>query len=219
MESGMNRGPERFAPLAGVVFFVLVFVAFAVLGNGSPEPDAATDTVASFYRANAVKQALSAYALILAVPFLVIFVSALRTRLAEIEAPKTWRHLAFAGGLIAATGFLASAATVVALTDAARNHFPPLVMQGMNTLSADSFPIFVAGLGIMSLGSAGGVLGGAGLPRWLGWLALAIGIACFIPYVSILGFIASAIWTVIASVALFRANAPDRQTDGASPAN
>lgn len=201
----MARGPVRLAPLAGIVFVVLVVIAF-VLGGESPEADAPARQIASFYSENEIQQALSAYVLILAVPFLVIFGSALRGALSVAEGSgATWANVAFAGAVISATGFLVGAATVVSLTDGAEHGFPPEVMQAINAVSSDTFPIFVGGLGIMLLGAAGAILGGVGLARWLGWLALVIGVAIFVVYVSFFAFAAAGIWTIIASVVLYRA--------------
>ena len=67
----------------------------------------------------------------------------------------------------------------------------------------------------MLLGAGGGILGGAGLPKWLGWLALVVGVACFIPYVGFLGFIASTLWIVLTSVVLFRG---PKRTEGTTDA-
>jgi hypothetical protein len=44
------------------------------------------------------------------------------------------------------------------------------------------------------------------LPRWLGWIALILGIALFIPYaeVSFFALVVTLLWIIVASVMLYR---------------
>ena len=65
---------------------------------------------------------------------------------------------------------------------------------------------FNTAFGVMRLGAAGVILSGAA-PRWLGWSALVLGIAIFIPFVDFFALLATLLWIVVASVALSRSEA------------
>jgi hypothetical protein len=57
----------------------------------------------------------------------------------------------------------------------------------------------------MMLGAAGWLLGRERIQGWLGWAALVLGVGLLVPFVGFLALLLSAVWIVIASVALFRA--------------
>ena len=57
------------------------------------------------------------------------------------------------------------------------------------------------------LGAGGSLLARTRLYRWLGWAALAPGIALFIPFVDFVALLLSGVWILVASVTLFREQA------------
>ena len=50
---------ERFAPLAGVAFFILVIASFATFGDGPPGADEPVREITSFWADNDAKLAVS----------------------------------------------------------------------------------------------------------------------------------------------------------------
>ena len=60
-----------------------------------------------------------------------------------------------------------------------------------------------SGLGVLMLGAAGLMLSSAS--RWLGWTALVLACALFIPFADFFAMMATGIWIVVVSVALARA--------------
>ena len=56
------------------------------------------------------------------------------------------------------------------------------------------------------LGAAGLLLTETPLPRWLGWIALLLGIALFIPYAEadFFALVITLLWIIVASVMLYR---------------
>src|SRR2546425_124450 len=55
--------------------------------------------------------------------------------------------------------------------------------------------------------AAASLLARTRLYRWLGWAALAPGIALFIPFVDFVALVLSGVWILVASVTLFREQA------------
>ena len=69
--------------------------------------------------------------------------------------------------------------------------------------------MWVPGIGIMLLGAAFPLMREARTWRVLGWIALVLGICCFIPFASFFGFLASGIWIAITSVLLYLGGTAD----------
>jgi hypothetical protein len=63
----------------------------------------------------------------------------------------------------------------------------------------------------MMLGAGGSLLARTRprtrLYRWLGWAALVLGIALFIPFVDFVALLLSGVWIIVTSVMLFRERA------------
>jgi hypothetical protein len=196
---------ERLAPLTGVIFVVLVLVAFIPLGGDTPGSHASTQKVADFYSKHTHREALAAYALALSVPLLVFFTSSVHRALRTAGGRGRLATAAFGGGLLSAVGFAVAAAIHFALADAADKTSSVGATQPLNVLDNDSFIPFVAGLGILLLGSGIATLRYGGLlPRWLGWAGAIVGVAIFIPFVGFFGFGLSGIWVIAASIVLYQ---------------
>lgn len=201
-------GLTRLLPLSGIVFVVVTIVAFTAIGGSTPDAKDSPDKIASFYGAHHSKETAAAYVVTWAVPFLVFFGISLATALwlPGGGASNIWQRILIAGTAVAAAGFLATAAVHLALADGGNHHYSTLALQALNGLDADIYPVFTSGLGIMLLGAAGSMIPQA--DRWLGWIALVLGIAIFTP----LGFFAllgSGVWIIATSLVLFMRRAGD----------
>ena len=71
---------ERFAPLTGVLFFVLVLIGF-LLGGDTPGADDSAAKVDAFYSDHHDKQAIAALIIAIGAGFLPFFAGTLRRRL------------------------------------------------------------------------------------------------------------------------------------------
>ena len=60
----------------------------------------------------------------------------------------------------------------------------------------------------MMLGAAGLLLTETVLPRWLGWLALVLGVALFIPFADFIALIIALLWIIVVSVMLYLGATP-----------
>jgi hypothetical protein len=199
---------RRVLPLSGIVFVVLAVGAVAGLGGDTPDDDASASEVLSFYDAHTVRQSIAAFVFAASVPFLVFFAVSLAATVWSEGAnrPEIWRHVLIGGSAVAGATLIIAAWLHFALADGADNNLSGETLQGLNELDASSWMAFNAGLGVMMLGAAGCVIprARAALPVWLGWAALVLGIALFIPWADFPALILTLLWIIVVSVMLFR---------------
>jgi hypothetical protein len=195
--------------LSGLASAILLTIAFAGFSQTTPETSETAAQVKAFYVDHASRQQAAAYLVALAVPFLIFFAAAVRAALIESGDGKSrlWANLFFGGALMAGVGFLVSAGFHLALTSSPED-FSASSMQALNALDSESWVAFAGGLGIMLFGAAGAMLPAASGVRWLGWIALVLGVLIFTP-VGLFAFMGSGLWIALTSVALtMRLRAP-----------
>jgi hypothetical protein len=71
-------------------------------------------------------------------------------------------------------------------------------------LDAGSWVAWNGAFGVMMLGAAGCVITRARAHVWLGWAALVIGIALFIPFADFFALILMLVWIIVVSIILAR---------------
>jgi hypothetical protein len=196
---------KRLFPLSGVAFVVLVVLAILVVGGSTPGTDDSAAKVASFYADNEVRQFIAPFMLAATVPLLLFFAVGLATALSQPDGRwSTWGHVAIAGAILTGGAILATALIHFALADvASRDQFSPDAALALNTLDGSTWVAFNAGFGVLMLGAAGAFLT-AGVMRWLGWIALVLGVAAFIPVADFFALLATLLWIVVAGVILAR---------------
>jgi len=195
----------RFAPLTGIVFVVLLIVGFGVLSGDTPSSDDGAPKIISFYNDHQGKEIAAGAVVALAVVFLALFVVALRDYLKGDGGGGYWPTVALVGGAVSVAGFFAALGVHAALIDGADQHISPDAMVALNALDNWDFFGFVAPLAIMMFGVAGSILkGGAALPKWLGWVALVIGILYFAGPFGWFAFLLTGIWIITASIMMYR---------------
>ena len=210
---------QRLAPLSGIVFVVLVFLAFVVVEGDTPGIDDPGSKITSFYHDDQGKHIAAIILVGLASLFLAIFVASLREYLRSPGAGDFWTTVALVGGTVAVAGFLVAVGIHLALVDGGDKNISPDAMVALNAIDNDNFFAFSLPLGIMLLGAAGATLkAGAALPRWLGWAALVLFVLFFTP-VGFAAFALSGIWIIIASIVMYQhAGATAVPTGPAAPA-
>jgi hypothetical protein len=204
--SETGRGTaERLLCLSGAVFVILTVLAIVVLGGDTPSDGASAAKVASFYDAHQHRQVAAAFVLATALPFLVIFGAVLALALwpAESRRRPVWQVVLFGGTVLAAAAFALSAFIHFALADGA-DKLAAGTLQGLNVLDADNWIAFNSALGVMMLGAAGSLIPRARAHRVLGWIALVVGIALFIPFADFFALLLTGIWMIVVSVMLYR---------------
>jgi len=200
---------ERLAPLTGIVFVAIAVVVFAV-GGSTPGDHDTVQEVQSFYGQHHDKHTALAFILAFSIPFLLFFVSILRYELRSAGGTGQLANAAFGGGVLAAVGFGILAFVHFALADAAANANTIATAQVLNVLDNSDFIPVAAGTGVLVLGAGWSTVRHGGLPTWLGWVGVVIGVLAFTP-AGFFAFLAGGLWILIASVLLTRAR-------GAAPA-
>ncbi len=195
-------------PLTGILFVVLVIVAFT-LGGESPGVDDSAQEVTSFYVDNDADQQLAGAVLGLACVAYLFFLGSLRPVLRAAAGDEGGLStVALLGGVMIAVGASIFAGITFTLGDAA-DHLPASATLALNALNTDMFITVAVGTAVFNLGLALAILRHGGLPRPLGWLALVVGIVALTP-AGFFAFLANGIVVVWASVVLtMRAAAPD----------
>jgi hypothetical protein len=193
---------ERFAPLSGVLAVVLIVVAFALFPDEIPEADESIGKIVDFWRdhdgeasASAIVWALSA------VPFL-WFAGSLRAALRPAEGGAgRLASIAFAGLVAFAIGSAVGAAIQFALAESA-DDLSPAAIEALNALTVNFWIPFIVGTATFLLASGVSGLRHRSLHPALAWTALLLGLLALTP-VGFFAFLASGLWIVAASVALF----------------
>lgn len=207
---------QRLLPLSGILFVALVLVpVFALGGTDTPGSDASPGEVLAFYDAHTVQQGVSAFLLAASVPFLVLFGCALATsRPPTGTTTPLAERLLVAGTALAAAMWTLTAFVHFTLASGADEGVSATALQAINALDGNIWLAFNTGLGVMMLGAAGCLWRHVGAERWLGRVALVLGILLFIPFADFFALLLTGIWIVV--VGLVRSRAP-RAVNVATP--
>jgi hypothetical protein len=196
---------ERLAPLTGVVFAVIFYVAVALTGD-EPEADAGAAKAVKYWSDNDSKEIAVSIGGVLAVVFFVWFAGTLRSRLLEAEGGAgRLANTAWAGALIFSTGLLTLVAISFTAADTAGD-VPPTVTQTLSALNSDLFFPAAGGGALLYLGTGVAALRTLALPKWLGWVSIVLGVVCFTP-AGFVPFLLLGLWTAADSVILYRSGA------------
>jgi hypothetical protein len=189
-------------PLTGALFVVLVLVAFIGLGGETPEGDESARKVVEFYSDHETKEILAALVLAISSVPLLWFSSMLREKLtAALPGRSALPTFAFAGGVIAAGGFLVAATLHFALADYGGD-IQPAAAQAINAIDSDFFLPFTSGLAILVFATSLITIRTRLLPVWLGW----VGVVLFVIFFTPAGFVAfglSGIWIIVISILFY----------------
>jgi hypothetical protein len=191
---------ERLAPLTGLVFVAIVVAVFAIGGSTPGDHDTARQ-VQDFYGQHHDKHMTLAFIMAISIPFLLFFVSILRYELRRAGGTGQLANAAFAGGVLAAAGFGILAFVHLALADAGDSVKTIGTTQALNVLDNNDFLPMAAGMGVLVLAAGLSVVRHGGLPKWLGWVGVVIGVAAFTP-AGFFAFLLSGIWVAIVSILL-----------------
>jgi hypothetical protein len=204
---------RRLAPLTGVVFAVLLALTF-ILTGGTPGLHDTGLQVITYYKAHHSKQLAGNLIGAAGIPFFLFFVASLRDYLGTHphgEGPST---LALVGATMIALGGAIFISLAFCLLDA-RNSLSPQAAQAINVLSDDLFWPFTLGVCVFGVGIGLAILNSGALPKWLGWVAFALGVIAFTP-LGFFSFIVFLLWSAVVGVMVFR-RGDSAGTNGAAP--
>jgi len=210
----MNR-LVRIVPLAGVVYLVL-----EVAGNGSignfPDSDTPLAKLIPFYASHHASIARGGFLLHYAALALALFLVGIWAR-----ARQSGVHTLVSGALLAGTAVTVAAAfaeagvySTLGFVGAHQSVITPAALQAWHVDGAGGGATTGdGGLMIVLLAISAASIAGGVLPRWLGWIALALGLVQLTP----LGFFGGLVFWVWAAVAgIYMAARPLRQVPAAT---
>jgi hypothetical protein len=200
------RGLERFAPLTGLVFVVLVIVSAIVVGETPSADDGAAKAV-GWWAANKDEVIAGSIIAAISTAFMLWFAGVWRATLAASEGPGSrLANTAFAGLIVAAVGWMALFSFGFMAADTSGD-VPAQVTWTLSVVQADFFFPLAVGFAVFLLASGLAMVRGAAFPDWPGWVALVLGVACLTPggFFGVLGGLA---WILGISIMLFLRGAP-----------
>jgi hypothetical protein len=200
----MVKNAARAGSLSGVAFVVLVLAANVVSGS-FPDTSASPMTVIDFYRAHRTDEQLGAVLTAVAVVAGLYFFGSLRSYLGRDADGNHFASIGFAGAILFAVGGCINAGLQWSLADVP-SRLTPAAAQALNVLYTDNLAtgLFIAGLATLMLFYGIAMVRTRLMPHWLGWLSIALGVVALAGPLAFLVFVATAPWTIIVSILLYR---------------
>lgn len=194
---------SRLAPLTGVLFGLIVIVAVITGGGETPKPSDSAAKVVVYYAKHRSEIETSGIMFALAFLVLVLFAGSLRSYLRSTGGADGLGTLVLAGAVLMAAGALGATGLEYGLAHNL-NYFTPETARTLNFISQELFLPVLAGGFVFGVCSGLAILKGAALPRWLGWVAVVIGIVTLVPPVSFVALLAFVIWSVVVAVMMYQ---------------
>jgi hypothetical protein len=195
---------SRVGPLTGVLSVVLFIVAFSISGD-TPDFDASGEEVASFYEDNEGSQLIGAALIAYAALLFVFFAGSLRQALRRAEQdPGVLSAVVLASAAIFAVGVgIFSGITFTVVSAADEPEIEGGALQVLNMLGQDMFVPLAIGTAGFFWSSGLAIIRTGALPKWLGWVAVVLGVASLTP-AGFFAFVALGLWTLVASFLLYQ---------------
>ena len=192
----MRRG--WLAPLTGVVFVVLVVIAFSIAGE-PPEADSSSQEIVDFYVDNKDSVSTGAFVATLAVLFLVFFANHLR-RVLEAAGDAALSATVLVGAAMMAVGVAIDSTISLALAQAAED-IEATSVQTLQALWDNDFLPIALGTVVFLISAGISIVRTAAVPRWLGWVALVLAVLGVTP-LGFVAFLGAGVWILVVSVVL-----------------
>ena len=202
-------------PLTGLLFVVLAVVGSLIGGEPKDAGNPAQEIV-DHYIDNKDSIIIGAAIFGLACVALVFFAGYLRTVLRRAEGEGGMLSaLTVVGAAIMAVGLAIDATILFAIAEAA-DDLEPASVQALQAFWDNDFMPIAVGLVVFLLSSGIAMVRYGVLPKWLGWIAIVLGIVGLTP-LGFFAFLAGGLWIAVVSVML--ALRERRPSAGAVPTN
>jgi hypothetical protein len=196
----------RFAPLTGVVFFVLALAGAVCMGE-TPEFAGKPADFTEFFTEDKSRVILGSMLLLVSVFFLIWFLGTLATASGRAEgADRRVSRIAYGGGLVGAA--LIAAGMSMNMMGAFRVDEQHSISDDVAVVYGDlssilAFLAAAVGLSVLLAGVAVVNARTRFLPAWLTWVSGIMAIGLFEPFFSFLFVIAFALWAAVVGSLLF----------------
>jgi hypothetical protein len=192
---------EWLVPLTGVLFVALLILSFIVAGE-PPDADEPVQDIVDYYVDD--KDSIQASVLIggLAAVSLLFFGAYLRKLFSAAEPPGhgMLSPLVLAGTVIMAVGAGIDMTISFALAEAAED-IDPVAVQSLQALWDNDFMPIAIGIVVLLLSSGLSIVRYGVLPKWLGWVAIVLGVIGLTP-IGFVSFMVGALWVIVVSIML-----------------
>ena len=190
----------------GGLAFLLIFLAAMIASGDDISEDATGKEVLAAVSGHKDGSYIAVFLYAPAVAALCLFGARFRSLLSPVAGAA--RQLFQYGLLLYAASLTIGAVLDLALV-AAQDHGQEQVAETVNVLSNDFWIPMTIGTAILLIGAGLSVLRTALLPRWMGWVALVVGVISLLGPGGFAGFFVTPIWIAIAGVMLaVRKDAP-----------
>jgi hypothetical protein len=187
-------------PLTGVAFVVVLIIGFLV-GGEPPDVKNPPQEIVDHYVDNKDSVQFGVLFELIAAGLLLFFAGYLRKVLRA--APGEGGMLpavALAGATVMAVGAAFDAAISFSLAEAA-DDIEPTSVQALQALWDNDWPPIALGAAVLLLSSGLSIALYGSLPRWLGWVAVLLGVVGFTP-IGFVAFLGGGLWILVVSVML-----------------
>ena len=191
---------EWLAPLTGVAFVVVLILGF-IVGGEPPDVENPAQEIIDHYVDNKDSVKFGVGLELIAAALLLFVVGYLRKVLRA--APGEGGMLpavALAGATVMAAGAAIDGTISFVLAESADN-IEPAAAQALQALWDNDWPPIALGAAVLLLASGLSIALYGALPRWLGWVAIVLGVVGLTP-IGFVSFLAGGLWILIVSVLL-----------------
>ena len=205
----------RWIPLSGAGAVILIAAGAAAAGS-TPSEDAPVSELVAFYTTHDTGQVASGVLLSVGALLFLIFCAAFVSVIRRSDVDALWLALCFGGGMLFVVGMTIAAGLAVFIGNVAGDLDPP-ALQALHEASLVVVFPWTVGASAFLLGAGAGVLQSGALPRWLGWMAVVLGVVAVIPshvlgglldHIGVIPVAGLGVWTLIVSVLLTRRSEP-----------
>ena len=191
---------EWWVPLTGVAFVVIAIIG-AIIGGEPPDADSPVQEIIDHYGDNKTEIEVSSFVIAAAAVLLVFFGAYMRSVLSAAEGPGgILSVLTLVGTAVVAVGIAIDTTISIALAEAV-DDIEPAAVQALQALWDNDFVPFALGTLVFLIATGLSILRHGALPKWLGWVALALAVIGFTP-LGFVAFLGAGIWIAIVSVML-----------------
>lgn len=195
-----NTSWDWIAPLTGVAFVVVLVVTLILAGEGV-DPKDGVEEVVQYYSDNEDQVLVSGFLGGLAVIMFLFFAGWLRKVLRDAEGPGgALSAVAFAGAIVFAVGGAVASTLSIALAESF-DDIDPTAFEALNAIAYNYFIPFAVGFSTFLLATGICSVRHGGLPKWLAWSAVVLGIAMYTP-AGFFAFLVGLAWVLVASILL-----------------
>ena len=209
-----SRSVQRLGAL-GLVYAVLYVVANALTLN-VPQAGAGAPQVIAYFSSHFATMTASIFLTIAGSVVLIFFLCSLRRALDLTSESRVLSSVVTAGGAVYAAGLLVDALLTNALLDAGHYH-DAAAASAINVIAANDWVPVVAGLSAVALGTGVVALRGGGLPRWLAWASIVLGVLAVAGPLGAAALLITPLWSVAVGITLMRPSGRARAVPSADP--